>query len=367
MNATTQLENSFLLPPGRVVQGDLYEPNTEDMQGNPLTVKSGPNMGKSRVEYFFAYAIPKTPGVAAWWLEPWGAKILTLAQVWWPQGQTASDRFSWKIADGDDARPNPEANMRRNCDREGFPGHWVVRLSSGFATKIFEANGTPLLQPGLVKRGFWVEAFVVVNSNENAQKPGIYINHNMVFYRAPDKEILSGPDPRTVGAGRAALPAGVSAAPAATPGAPGMPGATPPMPGQAAPGMPSMPGATPPMPGHATPGMPMTPGATPPMPGAMPPMPGQPTPGVPSMPGATPPMPGHTAVTPNAAFLQPPGAGAPPVPPAAPSAPMPSVVCPLGAPAGHKMVNPNGPRYEAFRAQGWPDHAMIQSGHMVRL
>lgn len=347
MNAVTQ-DTSILFPPGRIVQGDLYEPNDQDMQGNPLVTKTGNNAGKPRVEYFFAYAIPKA-GEQAWWFTEWGAKILALAQSWWPQGQTGTPRFSWKITDGDDATPNPEANMRRNCDREGFPGHWVVRMSSGYATKIFDDQGQPLLTPGLVKRGFWIEAFCNINSNENAQKPGIYINHQYVAYRAPGKEIMSGPDPRSIGFGRAALPPGVTATPAGNTA--NMPGATPPMPGAA----PLLPGGAPSM-ANMTPGN----GATPPMPGrATPPMPGQNA--------ATPPMPGPTAVQPNAAFLHPPGAGAAPPPPAAPAAPPPSVVCPLGAPPGHKMVNLNGARYDAFRTGGWTDAAMLQAGHMVRL
>lgn len=360
MNAVTQ-DNSILFPPGRIVQGDLYEANDKDMQGNPLTTKTGNNIGKPRVEYFFAYAIPKTRAV--WWEEgtgtdnPWGPKILTLAQGWWPQGQTGTPRFSWKITDGDDATPNPEANMRRNCDREGFPGHWVVRMSSGFATKIFDEQGTPLLTPGLVKRGFWIEAFCNVNSNENPQKPGIYINHQYVAYRAPGKEIVSGPDPRAIGFGRAALPAGVTAQPlgnsANMPAMPSAPGAQPAVPG----GMPAMPH----MPAMPAPGQPS---GTPPMPG-QPAMPGR---AMPPMPGQQPMPPAQVAVQPQAAFLYPPGAGAAPPVPAAAAAPMvPTVVCPLGAPPGHKMVNLNGARYEAFRAQGWTDVTMIQGGHMVRL
>lgn len=349
MNAA--VDNTILFPPGRIVQGDLYEPQDTDMQGNPLTVKQGQNAGQKRVNYFFSLAIPKT-GERAWWETGWGQKLLALANGYWPQGQTQNPRFAWKISDGDDATPNPDANNRRNCDREGFPGHWVVRMGSGFATKVYDAAGNPLLQPGLVKRGFWVEVLGNINSNENAQKPGIFVNHQMVFYRAPDKEIISGPDPRSVGAGRAALPQGITPQPignaANVPAnVPGVPGAPPAVPG------------VPPAGNHAPP------------PAAYPAYPGAGTP--PAASGA--PMPGPTPVQPQSAFLQPPSPGAAiPAPPAAPGVYTPpppaaasSVVCPLGAPMGYKMVNLNGGRYEGFRAGGWTDAAMLQAGHMVRL
>ena len=368
MNAVVQQQatNQFLLPPGRIVQGDLYDPQTEDMQGNPLVVNQGPNKGEKRVNYFFAVAIRKNPGEQHWAQTPWGAKIYQFAMAAWPtwfdpaNGACKHPKFAWKVSDGDDATPNPDAQMRRNCDREGFPGHWIVRCGSGFATKIFDDKGNALTQPGLVKRGWWVEVLISLQSNNNAQKPGIYVNHQMVAYRAPDKEIVSGPDPRSVGFGQSALPAGVTAQPLgniANVAAAGVPGA--------APGVPGMPGFTPPVPGAAAPGF--TPGAAP---GFTPPVPGAAAPG--AVPGFTPPQ--QTAVQPHAGFMAPPGAGVgmPPVPgapgvPGVPTAPPASVVCPLGAPMGYKMVNLNGPRYDAFRAQGWQDAQLLAGNHMVKL
>ena len=326
---TTQ-DNSIRLPPGRIVQGDLYEANTKNMQGETLVTKTGPNIGKPRVEYFFALAIPKA-GEQIWWQTQWGAAVYALARAYWPQlfdaqGNCLHRNFAWKITDGDSTEPNPDAQMKRNCDREGFPGHWVIRLSSGYATKIYDAKGEPLLAAGLVKRGFWVEVLATINSNEQAQKPGIYMNHNMVAYRAPGQEISSGPDPRSVGFGVAPLPPGVTAQPIG-PGA-NLPAAPPP-PAAAAPPQ----YAPPPAAAAAVPVQPAQNFLYPPVAGAAPPLPQAP-------------------------------AHAPPPPPAAA---VPSVVCPLGAPPGHKMVNLNGHRYDAFRGGGWTDAAMIQAGHMVRL
>lgn len=362
--STPLQDNQILLPPGRLVQGDLYEPQTKDNQGNPLTTKTGPNAGKPRINYFAGMAIPKTPGATHWAHEPWGAKIWAFGHAAWPQGQGQNPSFAWKIEDGDS--PIPNKNGRKNSESEGMPGHWIVGVSSSFPPKIFDERGEPMLQPGLVKRGYWCETLISMASNENTQNPGIYLNHQMFAYRAPGKEIQGGPDARAVGFGRAALPAGVTAQPLTnTANLPSQMGA-PPAPGAApgAPPPPAAPGyAAPPAPGYAAP----PPAAAAPPPGyAAPPAPGG--------------YPAPTAVTPQPQFLAPPGApmpgapmppvpGAPtmqaPPPPAA-AAP-PAMVDPLGAPMGYRMANLNGQRYEAFRASGWTDAMMMQHNHMVKL
>lgn len=326
----TLAANVILFPPGRIVQGDLYAPQDKDMQGNLLTTKNGPNAGKTRVNYYFAVAVPKTRG--AWWEETWGAQALALANALWPRGETQQPKFSWKIEDGDSQTPN-EAN-RKNADREGHPGCWILKFGSGFATKVFDEQGAPLLEANVVKPGFWVEVLGSINSNENAQKPGIFLNHNMVAFRGRDKEIVSGPDPRAVGFGRAAVPAHVSMAP--TPGA-------------------NLPPMTPPA--GAPPANPAPPAFTPPAPSYTPP-------------AATPPAP--TAVLPNPGFIAPPVPGAAASIPPAPSAPTPpappaAALDPLGAPAGYRMANVAGPRYEGFRSQNWTDAQLVQAGHMVKL
>lgn len=346
--------NTILFPPGRLVQGDLYEAQDKDQQGNKLVIKTGANAGKERVNYYFAVAVPKTQ--AQWWLEPWGAQVLAIANAAWPQGQTQNPKFAWKIEDGDSQMPNE--NGRKNADREGHPGCWILKFGSMFATKVFDASGNPMLQPGLVKRGFWVEVLGTVEGNNNAQKPGIYLNHNMVAFRAPDKEISTGPDPRSVGFGRSALPAGVTAAPVGTANMPAMPPAS---------SVPATPGGYP---------APTAPGgyAPPAAPGAMPPgVPGAPSAPAAAVPYAAAPPAAPVSVQPHPGFIAPPVAGAhPSVPPAA-GAPPPSsppagaYPDPLGAPAGYRMANQQGARYESYRQQGWTDAQLIQNGHMVRL
>lgn len=63
-------QDEFRLPVGRMVMGSLYNPQTTNAEGAPLTGKDG----QSRVEYFFALAIPK--GSERHWNETdWGKRI----------------------------------------------------------------------------------------------------------------------------------------------------------------------------------------------------------------------------------------------------------------------------------------------------
>jgi len=52
-----------------------------------------------------------------------------------------------------------------------------------------------------------------VAGNESSQRPGLYLNHNMVALSGYGPEIVVGPDPTSVGFGAAPLPPGASAVP----------------------------------------------------------------------------------------------------------------------------------------------------------
>lgn len=344
----------LLFPPGRVVQGSLYKAQDKDANGQPRVYP--PNhakAGQPKISYFFAVAIPKQ-GEAAWWDTAWGKEAVAIASTSWPQGQWQTPSFAWKIEDGDSTIPNKRG--RKNATTEGMAGCWIVNFSSGFAPKIFLVNPgqapQPLVEPDVVKLGYWVEVLGTIRSNETASNPGIYLNHDMVGFRGRDKEIFAGPDPNSVGFGAAAVPGHVSMAPVAN--AAGMPAQVP----------------------TGTPGVPATP--------AMPGTPAMATPAVPGGPAAAVPgSPAPVAVQPNAGFIAPPVAGAatpampggvgvpapssPHAAPAAPSAPAAAYVCPAGAPAGYRMANPNGARYEQYRANNWSDALLVQHGHMVKL
>lgn len=308
-------------PVGRIVMGSLYDPSTTDAEGKPLVVKTGPNAGQPRVNYFFALAIPK--GSEPHWAHtPWGQQIWAVGNQAFPNA-AQSPAFAWKIEDGDSQIPNKKG--RKPCDNEGWRGHWILKFSGGFAPKVYQQEGAgyvQVMQKDFCKPGYFVEVAFSVEGNGSQSQPGVYLNHSMICFRAYGQEIQFGPDVASAGFGASPLPAGASMTPLA--------GAIP-MP-QAPAAAPALPGAPAPLP-HA---------------GSVP-MPSAPVPGAPA------PIP----VMPNAGFVQVP----PPVPqaPAAPMAPPPAPA----APVRQMTAAANGVTYEAYVAAGWSDAQLVQNGLML--
>ncbi len=315
-----------LLPVGRLVGGDAYSPRTKDNNGNLLTIKKGPDAGKPRVDYGLAIAIAKTPGHRAWWETQWGLEIYQAANAANPQavalavgelqaGRDPGKFFSFKITDGDSTMPNGKG--KKPCDNEGYPGHWVLWLGSSYAPRIVTADGSkPILEPGAVKRGYFVQAYITVKGNESADSPGVYLNHGYVALSGYGPEISSGPDPTQIGFG-GALPAGASAVPVTTMNTPA--------PGAPAPAV------------------------------GLPPPPGAP------VNVAAPVLPPVTAVVPHAAILAPQTAPPPPPVAAAPVVPVVPVV-----PAVPVMTaKAAGATFEQFKANGWTEDQLRQNGYIV--
>ena len=254
---------TLLTPVGRLVAGSVYTPNTTDWQGAPLVIKTGPNAGQPRTEFFFALAIPKA-GEQSWAETPWGQAIYQAALTGFPNGEPQRPDFAWKITDGDSQVPNKRGVMP--CTKDGYPGHWVMGFSSSFAPKLYTMAGglqapAQLLEPDAIQNGYFVQISGTVEPNGIPGNPGVYLNHNMVCLQGYGQVIQSGPDVATVGFGGAALPAGATATPPAgsfNPAVPGQPGAVP----GAMPGV--QPGVA--MPGAAVlPTAAVVPGATQPM------------------------------------------------------------------------------------------------------
>jgi len=199
-------------PVGRLVEGSLYKGNDRDADGNPLIYKSGKNAGQSRFDFYFAVAIPK--GSEAHWNQTeWGQIVENVAKTAFPKTYQRHD-FSWKITDGDSTVVN-KAN-RRPCDKEGFPGHWIIRFSRPFSPKIWNADGSvQLMDDNFVNLGDYVQVHASVAGNSSDKTPGVYINHLLVAFSGYGERITLGPDARTVGFGQAPLPAGASPIPSA--------------------------------------------------------------------------------------------------------------------------------------------------------
>jgi hypothetical protein len=312
---------------GRFVGGSCYTGKTVNDKGEPLTYGSGAKKGQPRTDYSVGIALRKTQG--HWAQEPWGAPIWAEGHAAWPNGQAQRPDFAWKIVDGDSTIPNKKGV--RPCDREGYPGHWVLWFSGTDAPPVAVAVSGPAQwnnQPDVCMPGDYIEIKGSVVSNESDQTAGVYLNIGAVCLRGyhPDGRIsLARVDLATAGFGASALPAGAVMAPAG---------------GNALP-------PTPPAPGAA---------AAPPVPGASPSTAGvPPVPAVPVPAPSAPPAP--VVVAPNPAIL-----GAPP-PVVAPPAPVPSPV-PVTPPAPAAKVLKNGGDYAAWIAAGWTDDSLRAAGHL---
>lgn len=326
--------NEFLTPVGRLVAGSLYAARTKDSTGKPLVTKYGVNAGQPRVEYFVALAIPKNPGETHWAQTPWGAIIWAVGNAAFPNGAGQRPDFSWKIKDGDSAIPGKSMDAtkpgRAPRDIEGYPGHWVLHISSGYQPKVVSADGTQAItEPDALKTGYYAQLFCRVEGNASTQTAGVYLNPIAFSLAGYGPEISTGVDVSAAGFGQGiALPPGASAVPTAAMGAPHAPAA----PVAYAP--PAAPVA------YAPPGLP-----TPVAPAAYAP------PAAP-VPVAMPPVP----VMPNAGPLA--AAGVPQTPPV-PAAP-------VGHPNNAKLTPKcQGATYEQMIQAGWTDAVMIQQGMML--
>lgn len=300
----------FLSPVGRMVQGDFFEPQTKDMQGAPRVIKTGPNAGQPNPQYYIGLAFAKNdPNWPAFEAIIKGEAAKGFPQFFpqGPLGPCTHPAFSMKIMDGDGI----DQNGKSNATKEGFAGHWVVRFTTSFAPKVFPPNNyapaAQLHDKNLAKRGYYYRVSGSVEANGQIQKPGVYINMNLVELIGYGPEIISGPDAATVFGGKpAALPAGASPTPLA----------------------------------HGAPGAAMAP----PVQAVAPPSAG---------PIASPSSP---PVQPYGGYMQVPGGvGAPVAPAAPPAAPQGPVMTPKAA----------GVPYAQFIAQGWTDATLRQHGYIM--
>ena len=298
-------------PVGRIVQGKLWEPQeVKDQKG---VAKIGTD-GKPLVDYYFALAIAKTPGHTHWSQTDWGRQV-------WEEGNRAHPtfaphpNFSWKVEDGDSQIPNKKG--KRNCDREGFPGHWILKLRSGFAIPTYNADGSAPMPANAFTPGNFAQVLISVKGN-TGDTPGVYLNPVMAALSGYGAEIVMGPDASEAGFGAAPLPAGASAAPLVAPA--GLP--TPPAFPQGGAAVPA-----PFVPASVALGLPLAPTAA-------------------AVPATFHSSPAPVAVAPNPAFLAGPAVAAPP-------------------PAPQMTAAAGGATYEQFKAQGWSDEQMRASGYLV--
>ncbi len=319
---------NFTTPVGRIVQGDLAKAQPVlDNAGKPKLTRDGSPM----IQHFIALAIPKIPGHTHWAQTEWGKQI-------WDEGNRAHPNFaphaafSWKIEDGDSAVPNKKGKM--NKDREGFPGHWILKFRSGFLPKTYNADGSAAIPAETIRCGYYVQVNCSVAGN-TGDSPGVYLNPNLVALSGYGEEIIAGPDASEAGFGAAPLPPGASATPLGGFVPPAASAATPVVPGVQSGTSPFTPAAP-----VGTPFPPFTPAVSAGV--QFPPI--ITTPATPSSALAAIP----TTSPSNPAFLEP-----PPLPPVA------------VLPAKQLTAKANGASYADLIKAGWTDALLVQHGMMI--
>lgn len=229
----TQEKVYVTTPTGRFVMGDAFTGNDKDMQGRPKYDQSG----KPKTTWFVGLAIAKNdPEWPALWQQ-----IASVAQRDFPGGQFNSPGFAWKVIDGDGVNQNGQ-KYPDYCH-----GCYVLRMSSGFPPTVYNGlqNNTQITAPTGIKRGDYIRAYINIAGNGDMQKPGVYINHQMIQLVGYGEAITSGPSAeQAFGPAPTNLPPGASTTPVASGPMPS-PGAGPVQhpipPGALAPGVPVQP------------------------------------------------------------------------------------------------------------------------------
>lgn len=172
------MTNLFTTPVGRIVQGSLYDPQTKDATGKPIVDKQGEPSQK----YYFALAIIKG-NEPHWNQTQWGAIINQFVNTQFagriPPG------FTYKVDDGDSTIPNEKGH--KNCDREGFPGNWILKLSSVYAPQIYKSVGSDLsqwLDADAINPGDYVQVRVHMAIRLVHPNPTLFLNPTMVCFNS---------------------------------------------------------------------------------------------------------------------------------------------------------------------------------------
>lgn len=341
-------------PVGRIVQGDLAK--AQPVLDKVTKQQKHTRDGRPMIQHFISLAIPKTPGHTHWAQTDWGKQI-------WDEGNRAHPTFashpafSWKIEDGDSVIPNKKG--KKNCDREGFPGNWIVKLRQGFLPKTYttvgwvaDGNPPPAIPADGIRCGYYAQVNITVEGNDG-DSPGVYLNPSMVALSGYGENIIAGPDASEAGFGAAPLPPGASATPIGgfvpPPAAGGAPGTVPTGMAPAVPFAAATTAANP-YPPVSTAPTGFAAGVVPTSPSNVPPSFAGPTPTPSPVPAATPMTSPSNAPPPiNPAFL------APPPPPAVPAAP----------PAKQLTAKAAGASYADLIKAGWNDALLVVHGMML--
>lgn len=215
------MADNLYTPELRLVQGDAFKGNDKNMQGQPKVSTSG----QPYTTWFVACAGRKGDPAVEEMKRMWEQQ----ARAAWPQlhngpgGACTNPKFSIKIVDGD----GYDDNGVHNGTKQGFAGHWIFKFSSGYAPRCFQfGKWKPAEElrkmpggPDPIPLGCYVKVSYSLASNQNTQKPGMYVNLHMIAFTRPGDPIVTGVNPALAfgdSAGAASVP-GYAPAPAMAP------------------------------------------------------------------------------------------------------------------------------------------------------
>ena len=193
---------------GRIVQGSASFGATTDFYNEPLVWKKGANAGQPRQEWYVGIALAKgSPGA-----DELFAQMMEVANT--ARRNNIPQNYAFKFIDGDAV----DGKGKSYAEREGHAGHYIFRFTTSFQPKCYQDDGSGRMveiPPEQVKSGYYVQVAGSIEDNGDMNKPGLYLNLNMISLVAYGQEIVSGPNADQVfgGQSQSALPAGASRTP----------------------------------------------------------------------------------------------------------------------------------------------------------
>jgi len=111
---------------GRIVSGHpMIGMQVSDDNGTKLFNADG----SPKLSFYTGLAVPK--GTETDWKQTqWGQLLYNEAVRAFPNGEYNWPNFSWKVIDGDSQIPNQKGKIP--CQREGWPGNWILNIKNGF-------------------------------------------------------------------------------------------------------------------------------------------------------------------------------------------------------------------------------------------
>ena len=206
--------SEFLTQVGRIVGGHPmdHKPAMDD-QGKPKIGKTG----EPQLQTFIYFALPKN-GTTDFKQTDFGQAMVAEAVASFPKGEHKARDFAWKVIDGDDTAPM-KGGKPAPASREGFPGHWVLRLTTGIPVRCYNVGKygpmDQIQDRNMIKAGDYGRMFLNIKGNASTQTPGLYLNPSMFELQRAGELIVSAGGPDAASAFGGSAPTTVATPPAA--------------------------------------------------------------------------------------------------------------------------------------------------------